>query len=497
MDIKKIIRSRLFQVIGTAVLFFAVGLVVSNVAAPTGTFVTGQSLNLQVTSDAREGFNAMSNIQAVFHDVSQKIMPSVVEVDVVDVVKQTVRAFNSPFDFFFGPQDNSAQPRQREYRQQGLGSGFIVRQVDNKVYILTNNHVVNNATEISVILTDKRRFDAKVVGKDDRKDLALIVFESTDKFPVVTLGDSNAVEVGDWVLAVGNPLGFNSTVTEGIISAVGRRSLPNSDISAYTDYFQTDAAINQGNSGGALLNIHGEVIGINTWIASPSGGSVGLGFAIPINNAKTAVEDFITKGKISYGWLGISGGDPNAQTKDDLGLGNRKGSFVYGVVKNSPAAAAGLQPGDYITRVNSQEITDMTQLTLTIGNMSAGSTARLDIIRLGETRELSVTIAEKPADENAKTAGIWPGITAIKITDSIRNQLQLSPLSGGLVVGSVEDGSGAQAAGIRAGDIIRLMNGNQVNSVFDFYRILGDFSKNEIMLELVRGNTSTTIGLVR
>ncbi|MEW5814884.1 MAG: trypsin-like peptidase domain-containing protein, partial [Spirochaetota bacterium] len=254
-------------------------------------------------------------LQNSFREIAAKVLPVVVEVDVVDVLKQNAPQFSSPFDFFFSPrQDENQNPQEREYKRYGLGSGVMIRKIGDKVYVLTNNHVVGQAEEIKVKLEDRRQFKAKIVGKDEKKDLALIVFETKENVPIAEMGDSSRLKVGDWVLAVGNPLGFESTVTAGIVSAVGRKSQLGSDVATFTDYIQTDAAINQGNSGGALVNLAGQVVGLNTWIASPSGGSIGIGFAIPINNAKKAIEDFISQGRIEYGWLGINIGDAAPET---------------------------------------------------------------------------------------------------------------------------------------------------------------------------------------
>jgi S1-C subfamily serine protease len=256
-------------------------------------------------------------LQNAFNGVSDKVLPSVVELKTVSVRKQSIPNFNGiPWEFFFGPRDRSPDSRgqEREYRSQGLGSGIIVRQKDKTYYAITNHHVVDNTTEIRVATKDGKEYPAKLVGKDERKDLAMVSFETSDRYPLAVLGDSDAVRVGDWAIAMGNPLGeqFSFSVTMGIVSAVGRTGGPGGNIN---DFIQTDAPINQGNSGGALVNIRGEVIGINTWIASNTtgGGNVGLGFAIPINNAKRSIDEFISSGTISYGWLGVMLSEPSKE----------------------------------------------------------------------------------------------------------------------------------------------------------------------------------------
>ena len=219
---------------------------------------------------------SLASVQSSLRDIAQKVRPAVVEINVTEVIKQQVPQMDFPFDWFFNQQQGNGQGAPRSFRQSGLGSGIIVKRTGDTVYVLTNNHVVDNATDISVRLTDERVFKATVVGTDPRKDIALVKFTTRENVAVADLGDSNALQVGDLVLAVGNPLGFESTVTMGMVSALGRHG-PQGETSSYTDYIQTDASINQGNSGGALVNIDGQVVGINTWIAAPSGGSVGLG----------------------------------------------------------------------------------------------------------------------------------------------------------------------------------------------------------------------------
>ena len=241
------------------------------------------------------------------------------------------------------------------------------------------------------------------------------MFETSEKVPVAVLGNSDDLFVGDIVLAVGNPFGFESTVTMGIVSALGRKSMDNSQISGFTDYIQTDASINPGNSGGALVNMKGEIVGINTWIASQSGGSVGVGFAIPINNSKKAIEDFISTGRVVYGWLGVSIGDLNDPSSDELrktlGLGDKKGAIVFNLFKKSPADKSGLMPGDYITEVDNVSIDNSSHLTQIVGRLSPGTTSVFRLIRDKKMMTVNVKI-EKRADETEiqKNRDLWPGL---------------------------------------------------------------------------------------
>ena len=266
------------------------------------------TLLVSTTAFGQSALSIVEALQTTFRSVSDTMLPSVVEVDITQTKTYTnpLGNMSNPFEWFFGNGNNNndgSSGNTREYQTSGLGSGVIVRKTGNTYYVLTNNHVAGDATKISVKLNDERTFEAKLVGTDDRIDIALISFETKDNLPVAKLGDSDKVKPGDICLAFGAPLGYSQSVTQGIVSATGRSE---SSMSSISDYIQTDAAINQGNSGGPLVNIYGEVIGINTWIASSSGGSVGLGFAIPINNVKNAIDAFIKDGKITYGWLGVS-----------------------------------------------------------------------------------------------------------------------------------------------------------------------------------------------
>jgi Do/DeqQ family serine protease len=442
--------------------------------------------------------SSLRTLQEAFRSVAAQVLPTVVEIDVVDVVKQQVPSSANPFQFFFGPQgENPQAPKAQEFRQQGLGSGVIVRHTGNKVYVLTNNHVAGKAEEISVKLKDGRRFTAKLVGADPNRDLALVSFETTEQVPVAQLGDSNTLQVGDWVLAVGSPLGFDSTVTEGIVSAIGRHSMPGTDVGELTDYIQTDAAINQGNSGGALVNIYGQVVGINAWIASPSGGNVGLGFAIPINNAKKAIDDFITKGKIEYGWLGISMGGLSPEAVKELKLENPQGAFVYSVFKGSPADKAGVLPGDFITEVNQKPLRDTSGLLLQVGNLEPGQKADLTVVRYGQIQHLAVKVAVRKSSPGSSSGELWPGFSVVPLTDDIRSQLNLGKSSGNLVIGAVDQGGIADIAGLKSGDIVRKVNGQKVNTVLDFYKTLNNSKSREINFTVERENTELIIGLVR
>jgi serine protease Do len=416
---------------------------------------------------------SLGSIQASLRDISQKVRPAVVEIKVTEVMS----------------------------RQSGLGSGIIVKRSGDTIYVLTNNHVVDNATTVVVQLTDQRVFKASVVGTDPRKDVALVSFTTKENVAIAELGDSSSLQVGDLVLAVGNPLGFESTVTMGMVSALGRRG-PQGGPATYTDYIQTDAAINQGNSGGALVDIDGKVVGINTWIAAPSGGSVGLGFAIPINNAKSAIDQFIAKGRVQYGWLGALIGDIQdtgtyPQLARDMKVEGIKGAFVLDLYKGSPADRAGLRPGDYVTAIGATPVTDANQLTQFIGSLEAGRTVNVAIIRFGDRKNLSVTVGERDArDQVAQGKNLWPGMTVVNIDDQIRQEASIPRNISGVVVGSlVNRDTPAAVAGFRPGDVIKAVNGRTVTNMLDYFRALNEGSRSTMSFQIVRNGTEVSIGL--
>lgn len=456
----------------------------------------------------------MYAMQDTNREVAKKVLPVIVEVNVVEVIKQNIPGyFFSPFDFFnkeFGQspfegpnsENNNNEPQEREYKKQGLGSGVIVGQSGRRHYVVTNNHVVGNADEISVRLYDGREFEAQIIGKDSRTDLALVGFDSTEEIPSAVLGDSEGLMVGDFVFAVGNPLGFESTVTSGIVSAVGRRADPTTNIADYIDYIQTDAAINPGNSGGALVNLEGEVIGINTWIASRTGGSDGLGFAIPINNVKKAINDFVSSGKIVYGWLGVTTGDISEAVFNDfleeMQITDKSGAFVFNIFEDSPADRADILPGDLITKIGDIEIEDSNHLTRVVGNIPPGATENLSVIRYGREVDLKVRFDTRDVEENIQNnTNLWPGMFIEKISDANREQLEIPSNIKGVLIGGIIKGSPTEIAGFKQGDVIVKINNNSISDIMDFYKQLNDLNKEEITFRIYRGGNDILLGLVR
>jgi Do/DeqQ family serine protease len=442
----------------------------------------------------QDALSAAENLQTAFRSISDRVLPSVVELKTVSIRRQQAPNFNGiPWEFFFGnPRDEEG--REREFRSQGLGSGIIVRKEEGSgskpatYYVLTNNHVVGDANEIIVAVNDGTEYPAELVGKDERKDLAMISFQSADDLPLAVLGDSDTVMVGDWAIAIGNPLGFMSSMTMGIVSAVGRTGGPAGNIN---DFIQTDTSINQGNSGGALVNIRGEVIGINTWIASSSGGgSVGLGFAIPINNAKRSIDEFISRGEISYGWLGVSLIDPDRDVVQALNLSGKRGALVSQIFLGSPAEKGGIQVGDYITALDSKEIRGMNHLTLMVGDLKPGERVSFSVIRDGAERDLQVRIEARSNDVAAENSKLWPGVYVLPITSSIRDSLKLDSKIEGLYVGQVIAKSPAAVVGLLRQDIITAVNGEKVKDLASFYKVMHEKAGREIWFDVMRGDST-------
>lgn len=444
---------------------------------------------VSIPSDSLKVIEAMQN---VFRAVSSQVLPSVVEVDVTEKrMRQSNPLGNIPW-FFFG-QPNEGNGQNEEYETQGLGSGVIIRRTGNVLYVLTNNHVAGKASSISVKLNDGRTFEGKLVGSDERMDIALVSFESDDKsIPVATMGDSDKVQTGDICFAMGAPLGYSQSVTEGIVSATGRSG---GQIGNINDFIQTDTAINQGNSGGPLLNIYGEVIGINTWIASSSGGSQGLGFAIPINNIKHAIDEFITKGKVVYGWLGVSLVDVREEIKDSLKVSGKEGAFASQIFIDSPALKGGMQAGDFIIELNGNKVRSVEQLVRDVGNLPADVDAKFKVIRGGKEMNLTVRIEERKSEIAADGSKLWPGFIPVPLTEAVRKELKIEDKSvKGVAVTSVEAKSPAAALRLQNGDVITAVNGKKVSNLAEFFEAL-DMSKNKsVQFDVWSGAGTITTG---
>jgi serine protease Do len=387
------------------------------------------------------------------------------------------------YEFFrrFMPQPGPGAPR--EFQSQSLGSGFIISQDG---YILTNAHVVETADEITVKLTDKREFKAKVIGADRRTDIALIKIDATG-LPAVKVGDPGRLRVGEWVLAIGSPFGFENTVTAGIVSAKGR-SLPQEN---YVPFIQTDVAVNPGNSGGPLFNLRGEVVGINSQIYSRTGGFMGLSFAIPIDVANDIAQQLRTTGKVSRGRIGVVIQPVTKELADGFGLPRPQGALVNSVEKGGPAEKAGVEPGDVILRFDGKPVASSEDLPRIVGATKPGSKVTMQLWRNKTSRDVQVVIVEMQDDRSARqarrggkppaTAPSQYGLTLSDLTDTQRAELKIA---GGVLV---DNAQGASArAGIRRGDVILAVNNQDVKSVEQFNQMMGQFEKGRIVALLVR-----------
>jgi Do/DeqQ family serine protease len=466
--------------------------------ASAGALIRAESPAAPLPANVKAALDQAEAVQNAFRYVADKVQPSIVEINIVEKVQspKSNPQDQLPWRFFFNnPDDGSGQPSQ-PYTEKGLGSGIIVKQDGKTVYVLTNNHVAGSASEITVITHDEKEYKATLVGKDDRKDIALIKFQTDSQdIAVAALGDSSSVRVGDWAIAIGSPLGLVSSVTAGIVSAVNRSGGPDGNIN---DFIQTDASINKGNSGGALVNIHGEVIGMNTWIASSTGGSIGLGFAIPINNVKKAIADFISKGKIEYGWMGIGLDALDKASADELGADPKKAVIAASVFKSSPADKGGVLPGDVILKVNGEEIKGREQLQRIVGDLPAGKSASIDVQRNGKKVSLTVNIEIRKDSDAANDSSYFPGFIVRSLKSEDVDQDKLPKDVKGVILVSVADKSPASVIGLKPGDIVTEVNDKPVSSVKEFYAAVNDAGAKKLAFTVNRdGETVSTLAYVK
>jgi serine protease Do len=392
-----------------------------------------------------------------------------------------------PFERFFGP------PPGRPHRQRSLGSGFVI---DDHGFILTNNHVVENADEILVKLSDGKELKAKVVGRDAKTDLALIEIDGGNGLRTVPLGKSDDLKVGDWVLAIGNPFGLDNTVTAGIVSAIGRKI----DQGPYDNFIQTDAAINPGNSGGPLLNTRGEVVGINTAIFSRSGGNIGIGFAIPISLAMEIVPQLKAKGRVTRGWLGVMIQRITPELAESLGVDGTTGALVSEVVPDGPAAKAGIKQGDIIIEYDGTPVKDSTDLPRLVARTGVGSSVSVKVKRDDDEETFTVTVGELDDGEQVEAAGASSeqlGLAVQTLTAEIAENLGLDRGVRGVVVTEVEPDGPAAEAGLRRGDVIAEVNRRPVHNAAQYEKAVKMSGKGKSVLFLVRRGDNTIFLAIR
>jgi serine protease Do len=456
------------------------------------------ALNVSDTPVKRDGGMVPS-----FAPIVKRVAPCVVKVNIETKAKE-VPMPQSPFGdgdeffrHFFGDQfggngggngglgNGGRNGHSTTRREHGLGSGVIINKDG---FILTNNHVVEDADTIQVTLTDGREFKAKVVGRDPKTDIAVVKIDAHN-LPAATIGDSDKLEVGDICLAVGNPFGIGQTVTMGIISATGRANLGVG--TDYEDFIQTDAAINPGNSGGALVDAEGRLIGINTAILSRSGGYQGIGFAVPINMARTVMEALIAHGKVVRGFMGVAIQDVTPGLEKQFNLTNDRGALVGDVTPNSPAAKAGLQSGDVIVALNNRPIEDSRHLKLQVAQLAPGTTVPVKIVRDGREKTVEVKLKELPGEEvasdnapNDNGSDALKGVTVGDLTSEVRNELKVPENIKGAVVTQVEQDSVAAEQGLRQGDVIQEINRSPVNSADDAVRLTQHLKDKVVLLKI-------------
>jgi serine protease Do len=432
---------------------------------------------------------AGGDVPGGFAELADKVGHVAVNISSTKVVKPMGRFFQFPgreFRDFFGEEFFKhffGEIPQEEMRQRSLGSGVVVTEDG---YILTNNHVVAEAEEIVVTFTEKEQYDAKIIGRDPKTDIALIKIEVSKPIPAARLGDSDALRVGDWVVAIGNPFGLGSTVTAGIVSAKGRII----GAGPYDDFIQTDASINPGNSGGPLFNLDGEVVGINTAIFTQTGGNIGIGFAIPINMAKSVMSQLKEKGKVTRGWLGVTIQNVTSEIKEKFELTKAEGALVAEVAEDSPAEKAGLQRGDVIISFDDKTVPEMSALPPMVAQTPVGKEVEIVAIRKGKEKRFTVVIAElkEEAQAGAPSAPETEeafGFSVQELTPELAEALSLQGEKG-VVVSSVQRGSSADEAGLERGDLIQEIENEAVENMDDYKRIMEKAASKKQILMVVQ-----------
>jgi len=444
----------------------------SNKSAPPYTY------NFQIPKE-------LSGESTAFSGVVKVVSPVVVNISTSKIVERDTNPLSDLFDDqFFDFMEPHNKPK--KWKERSLGSGVIVSPDG---YILTNTHVVEKADEIMVTLSDQQNFKGKIIGSDPKTDIAVIKI-STQDLPTIKWGNSDKIQVGEFVLAFGNPYSLSNTVTMGIVSAVGRANV---GIADYEDFIQTDAAINPGNSGGPLVNIKGELIGINTAIFSRTGGYQGIGFAVPSNMAQSVMSQLINKGKVTRGWLGITIQNFTPELAKEFGLNKSTGALVTEILKGSPAEKAGIKRGDIITEVDGKAVKNVETLRNIIAQSKVGSMIQLKVIRDGNASLFTVTITELPQEISQNVPGepdeklpaeenALAGFSVMNLTQEIAKQLDISKDEKGVVIVRVEPYSAAEEAGLKKGDVIQEINKKNIKNIQDFNYIISKVRKGDTLL---------------
>ncbi|MGA3293494.1 MAG: DegQ family serine endoprotease [Candidatus Acidiferrales bacterium] len=436
---------------------------------------------------------SLANFSNGFASVLKPSLPAVVNIHTSKIVKQgqnVMPFFNDPFfQQFFGNQFGRQMQPQPE-RERSLGSGVIITSDGT---ILTNNHVIDGASDIEVQLSDRREFKAKLVGTDPRTDVAVLKIDASG-LPALALGDSSRLQVGDVVFAIGDPFGVGETATMGIVSATGRSGL---GIENYEDFIQTDAAINPGNSGGAMIDLHGNLIGINTAIETGGGGgNVGIGFAIPINMAHSVMDQIVSHGKVVRGYLGLVPQDVTPQIAKQFGLSEPGGALIGEVSTDTPASRAGLKRGDVILKVDGEPISSANDLRLRISQTAPGTNVKLGIARDGKPLDVNVTLGEYKDKQEESTGDAegseeaLHGVHVQELTPDIAQQLNLSPGTHGVVVSDIDPASPAAAADLQRGDVIQEVNHKPVSNIEEYRKALAGTGDQPVLLLVNRGGTT-------
>jgi Do/DeqQ family serine protease len=451
--------------------------------------------------DAPKGSSALTAAESPFVAVAEKVVPAVVAISTTAKMDEGQRQPFHPWGDPFGFEDLFPNdPRRPEGQRRipgGSGSGFFM---DERGYILTNNHVVRNASEVTIMLSDGTEMEAKVVGQDPDTDVAVVKVESTRKISTLLFGDSDAIRPGDWAIAVGNPFGqLQGSLTVGVISAKGRSDLNiMGGTPVYQSFIQTDASINFGNSGGPLVNIHGEVIGMNTAI-NPAG--QGIGFAIPINMVKHVAEELIKSGKVVRGYLGIYPQALTPELAEGLEIPETKGILIGRVVEDTPADKAGLERGDVVTRLNGDTITDVNEFRMRVADLPVGDKIKLETLRDGKKRNVEVVLEARPTQEQLAQseeggADEWAGLRVEDLGSERARRFTEDPDETGVMVVSVDPGSPADDAGVQPGDIVKEIGNMTIRDLDDYSSAVKKFrEKKAVAFLLKRGNQTLYVGL--